>query len=114
LIIYCLFAIKERVNDIAYQLYVINKQIISEENNIHVLKVEFAYLISPKHLKQLSANYCKLSPVKTEQIIADPLSSQNQVASKLLINNVRKNIKKVQWRYKKRPYKSLQVVENRR
>ena len=69
-----LFTIKERVSTLDYQLSSVLKQINSENNNIHILKAEKAYLISPTRLKNLATAYLELQTVKPCQMVRDPLS----------------------------------------
>jgi cell division protein FtsL len=63
--IYGLFSIKNKVSTLDYQLSGILKQINDETNNIHLLKAEKAYLISPPRLKKLAGIYLQLDTIKS-------------------------------------------------
>jgi hypothetical protein len=126
LIIYGLFSIKDKVGNLNYQLQEVNRQISREEDMIHILKAEFAYLTSPQRLQKLSNNYLGLTNVKTSQLINDPLLQDNtkQVEQIATISISKGNIRvqsfgnnnkhNVRWRYKKMPGKYLQTAYNNR
>ncbi|WP_253307473.1 MULTISPECIES: hypothetical protein [unclassified Rickettsia] len=101
--IYILFSIKNKVSTLDYQLSSVLKQINDETNNIHLLKAEKAYLISPSRLKKLSGAYLQLDTIKSSQMIKDPLAP-NDVQYVKFNQNI--NISKIsgggnKWRYKK-------------
>lgn len=66
-----LFTIKYKVQNLSKELRVLNAEIISEKQNIHVLKAEFTYLSNPKRIKSLSDAHLNLKPVKSSQIYRD-------------------------------------------
>lgn len=73
LAIYGLFTIKDRVASLHYQIDTVTKQLIAENNQIHILKAEQAYLLSPARLRKLAATYLQLDNVKITQMVKDPL-----------------------------------------
>ncbi len=113
-----LFAIKDKVNTLNYQLSEVGRQINYERNAIHVLKAEFSYLSSPQRLKQLYPQYLELEPVSIAQMIKDPLIYQydeHQLTLKQLSIMEANLIKpKVKWRYKKSAVKYLHMVSDKR
>ena len=112
--VYCLFTIKEKVSLLNYQLIEVNKQLIQERDNIHILKAEFAYLSSPERLTKLLSNCSGLETIKITQMIKDPLLNSEESTKpyksneKLVVNN------HIKWRYKRSGSKYLQTVSNQR
>ena len=107
-----LFTIKERVSTLDYQLGSVLKQINSENNNIHILKAEKAYLLSPARLKSLATAYLQLQTVKSCQMIKDPLAPVTTANIKFDHNiNIPKGSK---WHYKRiTNNKYIQTVSSR-
>jgi len=107
-----LFTIKERVSTLDYQLSSVLKQINSENNNIHILKAERAYLLSPIRLKSLATAYLELQTVKSYQMVKDPLAPIATANIKFDHNiNIPKGSK---WRYKRiTNNKYVQTVSSR-
>ncbi|MCZ6901287.1 MAG: hypothetical protein O7C59_09110 [Rickettsia endosymbiont of Ixodes persulcatus] len=107
-----LFSIKERVSTLDYQLSSVVKQINSENNNIHILKAEQAYLLSPARLKKLVAAYLTLETVKSYQMIKDPLLPTTTKNIKFAHNiSIPKDSK---WRYRRiTNNKYIQTVSSR-
>ena len=107
-----LFSIKERVSILDYQLSSVLKQINNENNNIHILKAEQAYLLSPSRLKKLMVAYLALETVKSHQMVKDPLAPSSNQNIKFDHNiNISKSSK---WRYKRiTNNKYIQTVSNR-
>jgi hypothetical protein len=99
--IYGLFAIKDKVINLHYQLSNVAKQLNEENNIIHILKAEQSYLTSPARLRKLSALYLQLDNVKISQMISDPLSLEKRkyANSAEEIDPYTTN-DKVKWRYK--------------
>ncbi len=64
-----LFAIKHKVQVLNKQLNEINTKIISEKENIHILKAEYTYLTNPKRIKKLVDSNLALQTIKPDQII---------------------------------------------
>lgn len=112
---YGLFSIKDRVSALNSDLQEVNRQLIDEKNRIHMLKAEISYLSSPDRLRKLVNDYFELEPVKTTQMIKDPLHSR-VVTENASIRNITPSLAKrnVQWRYKRVMTKYLQTVSNRR
>ncbi len=67
-----LFAIKHKVQMLSKELKEINTKIISEKENIHILKAEYTYLTNPKRIKKLVDSNLALQTVKPDQIV-EPL-----------------------------------------
>lgn len=113
--VYALFAIKDKVITLNYQLNEVLKQINSERDTIHVLKAELSYLSSPDRLRRLSSKYLELETIKISQMIKDPIMSDGEAQAMSIessnINFVKHHTK---WRYKKGPTKYLQTIANQR
>ncbi len=67
-----LFAIKHKVQTLSKELKEINTKIISEKENIHILKAEYTYLTNPKRIKKLVDSNLALQTVRPDQIV-EPL-----------------------------------------
>lgn len=72
--IYGLFTIKDKVASLHYQISTISKQLAEENNMLHILKAEQAYLTSPNRLRKLASLYLQLDNIKITQMVSDPLS----------------------------------------
>jgi cell division protein FtsL len=64
-----LFAIKHKVQNLNKELNEINSKIVSEKENIHILKAEYTYLTNPKRIKKLIDSNLALQTVKPDQIV---------------------------------------------
>jgi hypothetical protein len=109
-----LFLIKDSVSNLSYQLSEVNRQILQEKNNIHMLKAETAYLTSPGKLRNLTNTYLTLSNIKPDQMIKNPLTTiENQDFADIDASAI--TLKShVKWRYKRSPNKYLKTVSERR
>lgn len=109
-----LFVIKDKVGNLQYQLSEINKQVTQETNNIHMLKAEIAYLVSPNRLRKLVEAHLNLDNIKSHQLTNDPLVEEvsNEKISKVNIAAYTKQ--NIKWRYKKAPTKYLKTVAQKR
>lgn len=97
--IYGLFAIKDSVTNLDYQLSVVLKQLDKEHNKIHVLKAEQSYLTSPTRLRRLASLYLQLDTIKINQMVKNPLmSGQIYAASDISRPYLTKSTNR--WRYK--------------
>lgn len=76
---YYLFAIKNDVNNLNYQLTQIDKQIREEVNNINIIKAELSHLTAPDRLRKLSTNHLHLRNIHTSQMINDLLSTEEVI-----------------------------------
>jgi hypothetical protein len=63
-----LFYAKHRVQALDEQLAQVNQAILADQESIHVLKAEWAYLNQPDRLERLSRRYLKLEILTREQI----------------------------------------------
>ena len=115
--IYGLFAIKEMASIVGYQLAEVTKQLEEERNKIHLLKAEFAYLTSPARLRKIANTYLKLESIKPQQLIRDPINSENTVEKVVAeIDRLPFSInekRSVKWRYKKAPAKYVHTVSSK-
>lgn len=110
-----LFVIKDKVGNLQYQLNEINKQVTQETNNIHMLKAEIAYLISPNRLRKLVEAHLNLDNIKSHQLTNDPLVNNVAITNKVSRVNIAAYSKQnIKWRYKKAPTKYLKTVSQRR
>lgn len=64
-----LFAIKHKVQVLSKELSEVTQRIVSEKENIHILKAEYTYLTNPKRIKKLVDSNLQLQTVKPDQII---------------------------------------------
>lgn len=112
--VFILFAIKDRVSALNYQLSEALKQINYERDMIHTLKAEKSYLSSPDRLRRLSANYLKLESVKVSQMTKDPLFMQekkDELQDIFAVAPIKHE--QVRWRYKKSAGGYLQTVSHK-
>ncbi|HJD56291.1 MAG TPA: hypothetical protein LFW21_06755 [Rickettsia endosymbiont of Pyrocoelia pectoralis] len=106
-----LFSIKEKVSTLNYQLSSVSKQINNENKNIHILKAEKAYLLSPARLRKLTTAYLSLETVKSCQMIKDPLAPTTE---NIRFDNNISIPKGSKWRYKRiTNNKYIQTVSSR-
>ncbi|KJV55714.1 hypothetical protein OCHUTO_0735 [Orientia chuto str. Dubai] len=77
---YYLFAIKNDVNNLNYQLAQIDKQIREEINNINIIKAELSHLTTPDRLRKLSTNYLYLTNIQTSQMIDNLLVTEKVIS----------------------------------
>ena len=111
--VFGLFYIKDKVVTLRMELQEVKKQIDSEQDMIHLLKAELAYLTSPIRLRELADNYLDLAVTEVTQMAGDPLSGgEEQIGIKLADNEIVVN--KVKWRYKKGPSKYVTRVSHSR
>ena len=68
--VYCLFQVKQHVQDFNLQLTEIEKQIRQEEDSIQMFRAELAYLKSPARIQNLAHKYLDLKPVQPKQMLA--------------------------------------------
>ena len=66
--IFGLFQIKYKVQNLRKDLTEIQRQILQEKEEIHVLKAEWTYLNQPDRLKRLADQYLKLKPMQVIQM----------------------------------------------
>ncbi len=64
-----MFMVKYEVVQKEDELYRVNREIISNQKEIHILKAEFAHLTDPQRLRVLAKKYTDLQEVKPFQII---------------------------------------------
>lgn len=64
-----LFVMKYSVKDLEDRLNRINREIVTDQEAIHVLKAEWAHLNRPDRLDELARRYLELEPVRASQIV---------------------------------------------
>lgn len=64
-----LFVFKHSVQELNRKLKIINHNITKEQENIHVLNAEWAYLTQPQNLSKLSKKYLHLEQIEPYHII---------------------------------------------
>lgn len=75
--VYGLFQVKYRVQDLNKDLAEINRQIEEEQEAMHVLKAEWAYLNQPERLRALVGRHLQLGAINVSQL-RDPVASVAQ------------------------------------
>jgi hypothetical protein len=63
-----LFVIKYQVQDLDDQMRFLTREIAATEDNIHVLKSEWAHLNQPSRLRHLAGKYLEVGPLDAERI----------------------------------------------
>ena len=106
MIIYSLFYIKEEVVNARIELQEINKQLNQEQDHIHILKAEFAYLTCPSRLQKLNEHYVKLQETRLAQLVDDIVPGKQ----KHNVQIAQAPSKKTPWRYKQGPTQYITLV----
>ncbi len=65
-----MFVIKNKVIALENNLEQINAKIREDQNALHVLKAEWAYLNDPARIRNLSEKHLHMKPLRGEQIIS--------------------------------------------
>jgi cell division protein FtsL len=65
---FALFHLKYQVQALEDQLAKLNRSIVHEQEQIHVLRAEWTYLDRPERIEQLAQKYLDLAPPKANQI----------------------------------------------
>lgn len=77
-----LFQVKYKVQNLEDDLRRLNAAITAEQEQLHVLSAEWAYLNHPARLQELSARYLPLRPPTVDQIgTLDGLPHRTQAAT---------------------------------
>jgi len=63
-----LFHVKYQVQTLEDRLAKVNRAIVREQEQIHVLRAEWSYLDRPERIEQLAQKYLELAPPKASQI----------------------------------------------
>lgn len=63
-----LYPVKYKVRDIRAEADRMEKQLLKEQESVHVLKAEWAHLTSPERLQTLTDRHLKLVPVSGSQL----------------------------------------------
>jgi cell division protein FtsL len=64
-----LYVLKNRVQDLEDRLQRLNLEIVAEQDAIHVLKAEWAYLNQPARLDDLARRHLGMVPESAKQVI---------------------------------------------
>lgn len=67
--IYGLYTVKYRVLDLQREIEVTRKELRQEQENLHVVAAEWAYLTRPDRLQELAAKNTALMPVQGVQVM---------------------------------------------
>ncbi len=70
IIVLGLFQLKQEVLALEGELTVLNAEILTRREALHVLKAEWSYLNRPDRLARLSARFLDLGPVSSDQFAA--------------------------------------------
>jgi cell division protein FtsL len=66
---FALFHITYKVEQLEHQLATLNKEILKEQNAVHVLKAEWSFLGRPERIEELRRQFLpNLQPLQTTQI----------------------------------------------
>jgi hypothetical protein len=64
---YALYQLKHEVMSLEAELGHLNRQIVREQENIHVLRAEWAYTNQPQRLQALAQRHLDLAPMSPRQ-----------------------------------------------
>ncbi len=64
-----LFQIKQDVQQLEEQLTAANRQILREQESLHVLEAEWSYLNRPERIAQLARQHLGMGPLSPAQIV---------------------------------------------
>lgn len=62
------YMVKYKVQAIKKEVAVTERQLFEEKSNLHVLNAEWTYLNRPDRLKELTAKYLDIKPIRGQQI----------------------------------------------
>jgi hypothetical protein len=82
-IAFVLFEVEYRVDSLRSQFNEVNRELVADRQEIHVLRAEWSYLNQPERLKKLSQKYLALETARPRQIRdigAIPFRDQNLAA----------------------------------
>jgi hypothetical protein len=65
---YGLYHLKHEVQALEDELFRLNRQILAEQEAIHVLRAEWSYINQPQRLQSLAARHLELQPTKPAQL----------------------------------------------
>ena len=77
------FAIKNEVQNLTFQMNALKSQTVYEQDNINVLRAELSYLVSPQRLRALSDHYLTLVNITASQVVHDPLDTEEEQRNKI-------------------------------
>ena len=64
-----LFLLKHEVQSLERELQMVNRQVIADQEAIHVLKAEWSFLNQPARIADLAQRHLQLQPLDTARII---------------------------------------------
>ena len=71
-IVFGLFQLKHEMQALEDETFRVNRQIVAEQEAIHVLRAEWSYINQPQRLQSLAARYLDLQPIRPNQIVHSP------------------------------------------
>ncbi len=80
-IMFAMFIMKNHVQNLEKELAVVNRDIESNIQRIHVLKAEWSYLNRPSRIRDLAQRYTPMKSIESTQIVnysALPFKYENQ------------------------------------
>jgi cell division protein FtsL len=117
--VFGLFQIKFSVQALHAEVAELKKQLEHEQNSIHILKAEWAYLNQPERLQKLAEKYLNLRELQHDQIMITQenciIVAQQKVTYEQQTDFIPASMKKnlstatptkfspIKWRYKERP-----------
>ncbi len=69
LIAVVLFALKHEVQRLERELQLVSRQIVADQQAVHVLNAEWSYLNRPARIADLAERHRRLQPLSTAQIV---------------------------------------------
>ncbi len=64
-----LFQIKQEVMDLEHEIKVVHREILRDQEALHVLEAEWSYLNSPARIAALAERHLTLAPIPAERVI---------------------------------------------
>ena len=64
-----LFQIKQEVRELEHDLRVTHRQILKEQESLHILQAEWSYLNRPERIARLAEQHLQLAPLLPEQTV---------------------------------------------
>jgi len=95
-VVFACFILKNQVHNLEHELAKINRNIVTDVQNIHVLKAEWSVLNTPERLKKLANEHISLNKIRAEQIINySALPFENESSSVAVASNAGRDLKKL-------------------
>jgi cell division protein FtsL len=65
---FVMFKVKYEVQNLEEKLAKVNREIVADQDEIHVLKAEWSFLAQPNRLAELARRHLSLAPIGTAQL----------------------------------------------